>query len=237
MAELLIASIARNNPWMISEQNRLFQKYLQDDYELVVFDNSDHEQARFVQGVCRETGLTYIRMTDPRFLHNVALNTAFQHMRDAGAPYLGFVDGDLWPTEPVSLIPLIREAGFLALGQTYVPKGWRYPWPGFFFCSREWLGGRELNFDGIRGAALALNGDCGSGLHDLFTAEDWARCPSMRHGYERIRDKDYQGSGHTQSHSVEYIGSFLHMGNSARWMEVPDPDGRERIVREMVAAL
>ncbi len=134
------------------------------------------------------------------------------------------------------MVDLIRPAGFFGIGQRHQASGARYVKPSFALFDREWLRGRPLNFDGIRAAEKKDDGDCGSMLAPLFSDEDWTRLPQVEHGYRDIREMD----DHLQSWAVETFGvdsEWLHLFNLARWLAVRDPDGRERIVREMVEAL
>jgi hypothetical protein len=56
----------------------------------------------------------------------------------------------------------------------------------------------------------------------------------MEHGYRFIREPDDYG---LQSSGVEIIGDWLHLTNGSHWMQVPDPEERDRLTAEMIAAL
>jgi hypothetical protein len=209
VTELALATIAFEAPLLIAEQHRLFDKYLEDDFTLTVYDNTGR-------------------------LHHQGLNRAAEDLLAGDAPYFGFLDHDVFPTTPTSLIPLIEETGFYGVGQRHAPTGHLYLWPGFCFFSREWLNGRPLDFEGIRGQHAKDDGDTGSGLWPLFVLEDWQKMYRPEHGYRVIREPDAYG---LQSYGYETIGDFVHLTNGSHWMRVPDAEGRDRILFQMLAEL
>lgn len=215
---IALATIAFGRPRLIEEQERLLEKYLQDDFSLFVVDNSP---GTFIHG---ETGGA----------HDEALNCAAAELLAGDAPYIGFLDHDIFPTQPTTLIDKIEEAGFYGVGQRHAPTGHLYLWPGFAFFSREWLAGRTLDFRGIRGEKKADDGDTGSGLWPLFQGEDWEKLYKVEHTYQAIRRPDSHG---LQSWGVERIDGWLHLSNGSGWMNVPDHDERDRLTYEMIAAL
>lgn len=242
MADLALASIAYNAPRAVAEQIRLLDKYLKDDYVLWVIDqSSDEHLAEETRQATVPAGCVYVRL--PTRLHHEGLNYAsalilgwLDKLARPGddAPYLGFLDHDVYPTKPTRLIPLIEEAGFYGVGQRHAPTGRFYLWPGFCFFSREWLAGRPLDFTGIRGKTRADDGDTGSGLWPLFADEEWERLYRPEHGYRAIREPDDYG---LQSWGYERIGDWVHLSNASHWMAVPEPDERDRLLYEMLAAL
>ncbi len=239
MPDLALATIAFDVDWVIAEQIRLLDVYLEDAYELTVFDNSSDERAAHaIRGICEGTATGYVRLHTEQHLHHEALNTAAAALLRDDAQYIGWLDHDVFPAEPCELIPLIDRAGFLALGQTYSAhsdgRPRTYPWPGFFFVKRDWLAGRTLDFTGVRGATPRDDGDTGSGLWPLFAEEDWRAMYSLHHGYGVLREPDGEG---LQSFGYEEIGPMIHLTNVSRWKAVPNPEERERLLRELVANL
>lgn len=230
-----LATIAFNRPHWIGEQIRLFAKFVTDDHRLLVIDNSDEESAAAdIARVCQTTGTEYVRVRPPQHLHHYALNLAAKMLDERGAEAYGFLDHDIFPSCPVSLMALIESAGFFAIQQRHHATQVVYPHPCFFLLSREWLAGRALNFDGIRAADKKDDGDTGSGLWPLFTEDDWNRVPAVASGYQTVRPPDGYG---TQSSSIERVSDMLHLTNASGWLAVPDAAAREKILREMIAAL
>ena len=258
MPDLLIASIQHNCDWAAREQIRLFKNNLTDSHELIMVDNStDPGASAAIRDICAATGTMYLPVPGLRHEHPDGLNFVAGAFRSLDVPdgvifergqpdfrrgrpsprYIGFVDHDVFPRSRATVIDLIRPAGFFGIGQRHRPTGSRYVKPSFCFFDRQWLGGRALNFDGIRAADKADDGDCASMLAPLFSDEDWLRLPHMEHGYTHIREMDSAG---LQSWAIEVFGNhgeWIHLFNLSRWLAVPDPDERERLVREMVEAL
>jgi len=236
MSDLTIATIAFNKPWAISEQIRLFSKYVSDDHKILVFDNSSESgAASMIERICAIEGVKYTRIITGKHFHHEALNMAAIILTEhESSPYIGFVDHDVFPATDVSLTEQIAHAGFLTVGQRHNPTGKVYAWPGFFFMSRSWLAGRNLNFNGIKGHMRADDGDTGSMNHHLFTEDTIREMYPLTHGYENIREHDDYG---IQSFGIERIGDFIHLTNTSGWMDVPDAEGRERLLRERVREL
>jgi hypothetical protein len=185
-------------------------EYLRDDYELIVIDNSQR-------------------------MHHEGLNVAAEQLLAGDAPYIGFLDHDVFPIRYTSLILKIKAAGFYGIGQRHPATGHLYLWPGFCFFSREWLAGRPLDFSGIRDGDKRNDGDTGSANWPLFQDEDWSRMYSISHGYEVIRRPDEYG---LQSWGYERLGSdWIHFSNGSGWMAVPNPEERERLLFDLLADL
>lgn len=230
---IALATIAYNEPGMISEQIRLLAKYLDEPYRLIVFDNTeDDEVSDVIRDMCEANETAYLRPGTR--MHHEGLNAAAAVLAEASEPYYGFLDHDIFPTRPTKLTPLIEPSGFYGVGQQHPASGRLYPWPGFCFFSREWLAGRPLDFSGIRGKLSRDDGDTGSCLWPLFEEEDWRVLYRAPHRYEAIRRPD--GCG-LQSWGVEWIGDWLHLTNASKWMKVPKPEQRDRLVSAMLAAL
>ncbi len=237
-AELDLASIAFNSPWAIAEQIRLLRKYLVDDFNLNVFDNStDPWAADQIWGVCLHADIRYVRSPYWGALrtggaigtpHERALRHACEDLLNRQAPWIGFLDHDVFPTCKTSLLDLATP-GFFGLGQRSPKSQRRYVWPGLCVLSRAWLDGRRPDFN-----VRPSEGDTGARLADLFSDADWESLTLVKHAYHPIRPED---KGGTQSWAVEQIGDWWHCGNVSRWLAVPDPDGRERILRERLEAL
>lgn len=203
---IALASIAYRQPRLIQEQQRLLRKHLQDPYELFVIDND--------QG-----------------MHHEGLNAAVEVLRGSAAPYIGFLDHDIFPIRPTTLIDKIEEAGFYGVGQRHPATGHLYLWPGFWFCSREWLAGRPLDFSGLRDGDERNDGDTGSGLWPLFADEDWEKMFRVEHSHRYIRKPDKYG---LQSWGYEVIGEWIHFSNASRWMKVPKPRERDKLLFDLL---
>jgi hypothetical protein len=223
---------------MIQHQIRLLRKYLEDDYLLMVFDNSSDRQAeKEIWSVCGKSRTPYVRVVTDKHLHYEALEVAAIELLERDPEIIGFLDHDIYPTRSTRIAPLLSPNGFYGIGQRHAPTNQLYLWPGFCFLSTRWLASKSpltLNFDGIRGAAKADDGDCGSMNAPLFANEDWERLYAAPHGYKAIRTPDSVG---LQSWGIETMGDWVHLSNGSGWMAIPEPEERDRIVIEMLEAM
>lgn len=230
--DLFVVGFGR--PDLLAHQHRLLTKYLGDDFTLNVLDNTqDTGLALEMQRIASEVG-SYLPVKSAKHEHPDALKIAAAVAEGMASDYWGTLDHDVFPRGPVTLIDKIDQAGFYGIGQRHTPTQTQYLWPGFCFWKREWLAGRTPNYDGIRGIDKRDDGDCGSMLHTLFDVEDWARLARPEHGYGTIRPPDTYG---LQSFGYEFFDGWVHLTNASRWMQVPDPDGRDSALLNMLAAL
>ncbi len=236
-----LAVIASDTTWVVDEQIRLFRKYLQDDFVMSVYDNSlDMKAAWDMEQLCARVGIRYVRVPlaeevrIPRRstlhrvrLHEHALLHASADLMNRQAPVIGFMDHDIFPVKPTSILALVEPQGFFGVGQRHPDSQRIYLWPGFVFFSRVWLNGRTPDFGCLE------HGDTGSKLAELVTAEEVASLPEIAYSYEWIRQTD----GRTHSDAVERIGDMLHLTNTTRWNRIPDRIQRDQLVRQLVRAL
>lgn len=234
MSRIVLFVVGFGRPDLLREQHRLFTKYLQDPFDLIVIDNSLGRDWQLMQAASRDLEIDYHKITTVKNLHNDALNFAAEYANDSGFDYWMTLDHDIFPRRETTLINKIAQVGFYGIGQWHTPTKRRYIWPGFAGFSREWLKGRIPNFDGIRGVDKRDDGDCGSMLNSLFTEEEWARLPRTDHGYRVIRPEDEYG---LQSYGLEFFDDFIHLTNASHWMTIRDPEERDRICAEVIAAL
>lgn len=235
MAELALAVIAFNRPRLIAEQIRLLRANLVDDFGYVVIDNSSNDEAAIqICDICISAGVGYLRVDTEGHEHIPALKLAWEVLKQTGSPFLGVIDHDVFPTRPTGLVQMIAEAGFFGVGQRHGPTDRLYLWPGFCFFSRDWLAGRDVDFDGIRGADKADDGDTGSAMWPLFTEESWHAFYRVEHSYRPIRPPDDYG---LQSWGYETLGDWIHFSNGSHWMRVPDPEARDAALFSLLEGL
>jgi hypothetical protein len=232
-AELDLAMIVSDVVWVVEEALRLYPKYLTDSFVLSVYDNSnDAKVAWDIQQLCKAQGARYTRVPlraarDGKRLHEDALHHACADLMNRQAPVLGFLDHDVFPCRPTSLLALVEPCGFFGVGQRNGENGQVYLWPGFVFFRRDWLDGRMPDFDSLPGV------DTGAQLANLITEEQLNALPPISYGYDWIRTTN----GTTHSDAVERISDFVHLTNTTHWNRVPNWGQRESLMRQLVAAL
>lgn len=233
---IALFTIGFGRPDLLYHQKRLLDKYLDDDFGLCCIDNTPGIMRNKMEKVCKDNGIGYLHTPDGKTEHNDGLNYAALHVTEVSQDYVGFLDMDIFPRKHTTLIDKIQKAGFYGVAQTHWPTGARYLWPGFCFFSREWINGRELNFDGIRGKDKRHDGDCGSMMHTLFSPSDWENHPLLGMGYRHIRGP-LPGEDNIQSWGYEIIGDWLHFMNSSHWMKVTMPEERDQLLLSMIECL
>lgn len=221
-----LATISFNVEWLVVHQIRLLRKYLTDDYELTVYDNSTTVDVAWrIGGLCNGENIRYIRVPTRERTHEQALLHACEDLLNRQSPYIGFLDHDCFPTKPTSLVALAANGVF---GVQQNQKDVTYLWPGLLVIKREWLDGKTpLNLGSVGGA------DTGSGLSELLTEEDLSAIPVVDYGYEEVMP----GDGPSQQCHVERIGDWVHLSNASNWLRLPRFAVREARVQKLVSEL
>lgn len=233
---IALFTIGFGRPELLYHQKRLLDKYLDEDFGLCLIDNTPGIMRNKMEAVCRDNGIGYLHTPGPRSGHDDGLNYAVSLIPDLKDDFVGFLDADIFPAKHTTLTEKIKKAGFYGRPENHPPTGNRYLWPGFCFFSKEWLGGRIPNFSGIRNIDKRLDGDCGSMLHTLFTPEDWQNMTWISLGERSIREQ-IGDNENIQSWGYQILDDWVHFMNSSHWMEVPDAQGRDRLLMQMIECL
>lgn len=234
--KLAIYTVGFGRPELLYHQKRLLDKYMDDEFGLCLLDNTPGLMRNKMEKMCRDQGIGYMHTPESKYEHDDALNFGARDAAEQGHEYFGFLDADIFPRRHTSIINKIDGPGFYGLPQTHMATKARYLWPGLCFFTRKWVNGRPMNFSGIRGRDKRDDGDCGSLLHTMFTGQDWLNAPLISFGYGSIRDQ-YEPDEFIQSWGYEIVGDWFHMLNSSHWLEVPDPEERDRLLMQMVECL
>lgn len=148
--QLLIVTIAYNTPLLIKKQIEYIKTYIQDeDYQLIIADNSTSKKYRKdIQAICDKAGVEYIpipmyinKFQMPKIFfygasHGAAMNWVYYHILAIRKPqYFSFIDHDLLPIFPTSLLAAIGDKDFYGVNRTR-GKAW-YIWPGFSIFKYE----------------------------------------------------------------------------------------------------
>ncbi len=230
--ELDLVAIACNNSHVVSEQIRLMRANLRDSFSYTVIDNSsDRSQGREIELLCGRQEIPYVRLPrtyssayDPSSSHGRALNWAWtNYVLPRSANYFGFLDHDVFPMRPTSLLHHLRDQPVWGHLQT---RGSRwYLWPGLCVFDAGWLGRQELDF--MPGPGFDVGGRLYDLLHPLLSPESLA-WPAMSYGDLR------EGGDVPQDHLYEVIDDWLHTINASGWMPV---EGRDQPVADLLRQL
>ena len=111
-----IITVAFNNAQIIPLNVEYVEKYYQDDHTHIIADNSsDPKSADLIRKFCEENKVAYIRVPKNHlnifsgsYNHATALNWVYKYVvRKRNPAYFGFIDHDLLPTKPISLVNLL----------------------------------------------------------------------------------------------------------------------------------
>lgn len=242
--ELLLISIAFNKPYLIEHQIRLIKKYLLDSHVFVVTDNSSIKEARIeISRICKEGGVEYFPA--PEFHgdgcqgHGTCINWSCNNVvRVSGKKYFGFLDHDVFPIKPTSIVKNMNESGMMGPISLHVKEGGKwYMWPGFCFYDRSIIGNIDLNFKPVPGL------DTGGGNYDiLYYKTDMLSLPKMMATTEKcFREhpaKIRQQDAYFLMGPAEEGYSWVHTFNGSGW--IPDSPGtipKEDLVKRYLNSL
>ena len=230
--ELDLVTVACNNSHVVSEQIRLIRANLSDPFAYTVIDNSsDQSRASEIELLCSRHDVPYIRLPrsrssayDPSSSHGRALNWAWtNYILPRSVRYFGFLDHDVFPLRPTSLIGHLHGQPVWGHLQT---RGSRwYLWPGLCVFDARWLGRRRLDF--MPGPGFDVGGRLYELLSSSLSQED-LEWPSLAYG--RLRE----GGEVPQEHLYETIDDWLHTINASGWMPVA---GRDESVASLLRQL
>jgi hypothetical protein len=225
-----LVTVACNNSLVVSEQIRLLRANLRDQFAYTVIDNSpDRSLQAEIESICRRENVPYIRLPrtpssayDPSCSHGRALNWAVtNYLRPRSVRRFGFLDHDVFPVRPTSLLSHLQDQPVWGLLQT---RGERwYLWPGLCVFDAAWLGDRRLDF--MPGSGF----DVGGRLYDLMRdslSQQSLEWPTLAH--ERLRE----GGDILQKHLYQRIDDWIHTVNASGWMPV---EGKDQPVADLLS--
>jgi hypothetical protein len=234
--KIALFTVGFGRPELLYHQKRLLDKYLDEEFGLCLVDNTPGIMRNKMEKVCRENGIGYMHTPEGQTGHDDALNFAALHVTQTEADIFGFLDADIFPRKHTTISHRVTKSGFYGITNEHKPTASKYIWPGFFWITKEWLGGRDLNFSGIKDHDPRLNGDCGSMNHHLWREDDWHKMHLISFGYGTIREQ-LKDDENAQSWGYEIIDDWFHCMNSSHWLKVRDSDGRDRLLMEMIECL
>jgi hypothetical protein len=230
--------VAFNRPDMIEYQHIFLQKNFKNAFHYTIADNSNQPEAReALRTYCQENNLTYLSLPTnpfhaPRYSdsHGAALNYVWRnYLKYRKASYIGILDHDIFPIEPIDLKETLSNQDFYGMLQVYDNAELKdgklmYLWPGLAMINQYFLANTKVNF------MPKLNGDTGSAMHDAY-------CQSIRKSTKEGRLLDFaeeerikllEGNDF-QTDMFALIGKkWLHVVNAAAW-KIGNKDKDEKI--------
>lgn len=246
--KLLLFTVAFNTPLLIQYQIEYIKKNLKDeDYQLVVADNSTTDIYRKeIRKICEDNGIEYIPI--PKYInklhssriffhgasHGAALNWLFYHVISIRKPmYFSFIDHDLIPFAPTSLLKHIEKGGFNFYGAPRKRgQGW-YIWPGYCIYRYEAIVKYKPNF-----LPMVYEGEYfdsgGSNYKNIYRY--YSLTKSYFAKYVEIRIKETKGlTRRDQVFHADLIGildnDWVHIINGSNYAQIP---GKEKTVKKIL---
>ena len=246
--KLILVTVAFNMPILIQYQIEYIKKYLQDkDYQLIVADNSTKETYRKeISKICEENGIEYIPI--PKYInklhssklffhgasHGAALNWLFYHVISVRKPmYFAFIDHDIIPFSPTSLLNHIEKDGIDFYGDYRKRgKGW-YIWPGYCIFRYEIMERYQPNFLPMlyEGVYFDSGGSNHKNIYRYYPLE-----ASYFAKNEQIKLKKTEGlTKWDQIYHADYIqiidNDWVHIINGSNYAQIP---GKEQTVKKIL---
>lgn len=236
-SDLLMLTIAFNNEQVLRYQLEFLRKNLKDTNVLhIIADNSPIvSKQKAIQQLCREYQVGYILLPksayldrrSPSYSHGAAATWLYYNCVTLLQPrYFGFLDHDIYPVEPVSIVKKLEERPFYGFQECR--QGAWYIWMGLAFFDFEWVKNQIVNFLPCKIGKLYLDSG-GSNWFSLFSKlerKDWG-LP------KRIRKSVYL-NGVRYHNPVDYIDDcWFHTNNASNWSNKKEIDGvLERLIRD-----
>ena len=144
--KLFVIVLAFNMPDLVDLHYRVMKKFFRDEYEYFVMDNSSKDgPSKEIKAYCLGHGLNYVRLPhnpgmDESINPGLAFNWIYRNLIDRLKPdRFGFIDTDLFPTEPVSVSPYLAKGDAWGIITERRPTFFKlFPW-GASVCYL-WLG-------------------------------------------------------------------------------------------------
>jgi glycosyltransferase involved in cell wall biosynthesis len=158
--KLFLIVLAFNKPELIKLHHAAIKKFLHDEYEYFVMDNSSKDEpSSQIKAYCLEQGINYVHLPknpgiDESINPGLAFNWIYHNLIERFKPEcFGFIDSDLFPTEPVSISPYLEKGDAWGVIHHRTPKPFGklrgdvwYLWLGLLFFHRERFAAQEPNF-------------------------------------------------------------------------------------------
>ena len=216
---LYIFSVLFNNSKLLLIQKQLLDKHLKDKFVFVVFDNSSIIEIREEAfKVCTEKNINYFSMPKNPFKtgsnsHGICLNWIYKNIvLKNNINYFGFIDHDIFPIKPTSIIPILNKQ--YIYGDLQKKQNYWYLWAGFCFYTKDILKCKKISFLPVIIKEISLDSG-GGNWQDVYSKLDIKKIEFPLHTYLNLRAGDV-----FQSDKMELIAEWLHTFNGSYWLNV-----------------
>jgi len=227
--DTLVLTVAFNKPNLIKQQYKLLKKYVQDDFEYVVIDNSTVSDAsNTIQIFCKKNKIVYYRLLNnpapehPSQSHGYALNWSVKNLLNNKVKNLAYLDHDIFPYKKYSFSSAIAKQPFYGVRQTK-NKAW-YLWPGFCIFNLDKVEIKKINFLPMPGLDTG-----GSMWPDIY----------KKHNLRKLKfakvENNFIGKGkNKQKNGYQIVdNAWVHLINGSNWAKVGNMSEKEKILKNI----
>ncbi|RWE77593.1 hypothetical protein [Mesorhizobium sp.] len=151
-ARRVLLTVAFNDAQCLEIQLRLASKLVQSDVHIVADNSTSNASAGENKRACLNHGAAYVRLPanpwtvrNPSRSHGAAMNWMWHNVVKPAAPTaFGFLDQDLFPTQPCAPFEPLERAPFY--GDLRWSDGRWFLWAGYCFFRFEAVGRKPLDF-------------------------------------------------------------------------------------------
>lgn len=221
-----IITISFDNLHVLKHQiGKIKENVTDDNYTHIVADNSSQpEKRKEIRSLCESEGIAYIgipKFENDSFIrgsksHAISLNWVFYQVVMKRKPrWFGFLDHDIYPIRPVSLVKSFDNQLFYGKKETR-DEYW-YLWPGFSFFDFDFLSDIKVDFSPskVKDTYLDTGGALWYSLYSKLNAADFIFPDDFRISLDKL--------GYNYNEMVEFIDdNWFHSMNASLWKEASD---------------
>lgn len=251
-SDIDLVTIAFNNPLMIEFQIQLLRKNITDKFSYIVADNSNDLKVRKrISDLCKSHNVYYVSIPINMYFRNkshaAAMHWVYKNIvKKRNNLYFGFLDHDIFPTEPYSILNRMKNNIYGRVIHSYLPNGYNeevtseYPywslWAGFYFLKSDLLSRVNVyrfNFNPKsfqKGSYL----DTGGGLWDVFMSK--TLYPGQLATYSAVKFRDSKVSN-VQTDYYEKIDNWVHFVNISNWYSTPNAKEKNDFIVNLLSEI
>jgi len=227
-SDFIIIVIAFNNVDIIETQYKYLKKFLKDEFDYIIADNSSKkESSKKIKNFCENNQISYVEI--PKNLltgirasgsHAIALNWCYKNIIRKYKPnFFGFLDHDIFPIKECSILNKMNT-GFYGAIRKRGDIFW-YLWPGFSFFDYDQTKKYSFNFfphhSGPDGSIFLDTG--GSNYYSIYRKVEKERVVEAKNKLINLSTEKKFIKGEDSSQTFEIIEkSWLHLRQIA-WRE------------------
>ncbi len=230
-----IITVAFNNAELIELQHRFVEKYITDEHQQIVVDNSTRmDVRREIYSFCQQHGITYLGMPHNllnhiggSYSHAMSLNYVYRHLiRQRRPSAFGQIDHDLFPIQPLSILAKLERQPIYGPLRDRGTEWYLSAILSFFRF--DFVQDKKVDFMPVTPTHTYLDSG-GGNWYDLYSRLDKQTLFFPSECIEPLRE-----GGDRHSDSLEYFDdkAWLHTINGSCWK--PVHEGKDNLVRQLL---